>query len=117
MKLSYIPLALAALLVISFMLGAQEQPIFPRMTSVDPGTAKAGAEVAVGGENLDKANVSKVYLTSGDKDTEVPVTEQAATSIKIKIPESVKPGRFSLTILTTAKPQRLIEQPVRLNIE
>ena len=115
MKLSYITLALAALLIISFMLSAQA--IFPRMTSVDPATAKVGAEVTVGGENLDKDNVSKVYLTDGGKDTEVPVTQQAAASIKIKIPDSVKPGRFTLTVLTSAKPQRLIEQPVKLVVE
>jgi len=115
MRLSYIPLALAALLVIAFMLSAQEA--FPLMTSVDPATAKAGAEVTVAGKNLDKANIAEVYLSDGEKDVKVQVTEQTATSIKIKVPDALKPGRFNLVVLTTTKPAKLIDQPVKLTIE
>jgi hypothetical protein len=115
MRLSYIPLALAGLLVISFMLSAQVT--FPRMTSVEPTTAKAGVEVTVAGENLDKANIAEVYLSDGDKDLKVQVTEQTATSVKFKIPDTIKPGRFSLVVLTTTKPAKLIDQPVKLTIE
>jgi hypothetical protein len=115
MKLSYIPLALAGFLIISFTLSAQVT--FPRMTSVEPATAKAGVEVAVAGENLDKANVAEIYLSDGDKDTKVEVTGQTATSVKFKVPDAMKPGRFSLVVLTTTKPAKLIDQPVRLTIE
>jgi hypothetical protein len=115
MRLSYIPLALAVLLVISFMLSAQSN--FPRMTSVDPATAKSGVEVTVAGENLDKANVAEVYLSDGEKDVKVQMTEQTATSVKFKVPDAMKPGRFSLVVLTTTKPAKLIDQPVKVTIE
>jgi hypothetical protein len=115
MRLSHIPLVLAALLFIAFMLSAQAP--FPRMTSVDPATAKAGAEVTVAGENLEKANIAEVYLSDGEKDLKVQVTEQTATSMKIKVPDTIKPGRFGLVVLTTTKPAKLIDQPVKLTIE
>ena len=115
MRLSYIPLALAVLLVISFTLSAQAT--FPRMTSVEPTTAKAGVEVTVAGENLDKANIADVYLSDGDKDVKVELTGQTATAVKFKIPDSIKPGRFSVVVLTTTKPAKLIDQPVKLTVE
>lgn len=115
MRLSYIPLALVGLLVIAFMLSAQAT--FPRMTSVDPATAKAGVEVTIAGENLDKANIAEVYLSDGEKDVKVEVTGQTATAVKFKVPDGMKPGRFSLVVLTTTKPARLIDQPVKLNVE
>jgi hypothetical protein len=115
MRLSYIPLALAVLLVISFMLSAQST--FPRMTSADPAIAKSGVEVTVVGENLDKANVAEVYLSDGEKDVKVQMTEQTATSVKFKVPDAMKPGRFSLVVLTTTKPAKLIDQPVKVTIE
>ena len=115
MKLSHIPLALAGLLFISFTLSAQAT--FPRMTSVEPATAKAGVEVTVAGENLDKANIADVYLSDGEKDVKVELTGQTATSVKFKVPDAVKPGRFSLVVLTTTKPAKLIDQPVRLTVE
>ena len=115
MRLSFILLVLAGLLVISFTLSAQA--IFPRMTSVDPTSAKAGAEVTVTGQNLEKENIAQVYLSDGEKDLKVELTEQTATSIKFKVPGAVKPGRFSLVVLTTTKPAKLIDQPVRLTVE
>jgi hypothetical protein len=115
MKLSYIPFALAGLLVIALMLSAQAT--FPRMTSVDPGTAKAGVEVTVAGENLDKANIAEVYLSDGAKDQKVEVTGQTATAVKFKIPDGMKPGRFNLVVLTATKPAKLIDQPVKLTVE
>jgi len=44
------------------------------------------------------------------------ITEQAATSIKIKIPEKAT-GRMALMILTGGKEPKLIEQPVKVTIE
>lgn len=114
MRLSFIPLAVAAILILSFTLGAQT--VFPRMTSVEPTRTKAGGEVTVSGENLDKANVAEVFLTDGQNDTKVEVLEQTANSIKIRVPASMKNGRFGLVVLTASKPQRLIEQPVKLTI-
>jgi IPT/TIG domain len=111
MKLSsVVPLLFAATLV----LFAQEA--MPRMSSVDPTSGKAGDVIAVTGENLDKGTVGKVYLTDGKNDFVCEVTEQTATSLKIKIPAKVT-GRMALMILTVGKEPKLIEQPVKVTIE
>ena len=68
----------------------------PRMTSVEPGNGKAGEELTVTGENLNTKYVKEVYLTVGNTDIKVEVTEQTATSIKFKIPAKAKQiGRAS----------------------
>ena len=111
MKLSsVVTLLLAATLV----LFAQEA--MPRMSTVEPTNGKAGDVIAVTGENLDKANVDKVYLTDGKNDVVCAVTEQTPTSIKIKIPDKAT-GRMALMILTAGKEPKLIEQPVKVTIE
>ena len=115
MKVSHFSLVLAVLLFVPALLTAQE--VFPRMTSVEPATAKGGEVVTAAGENLGKATVAEVYLTDGKNDVKVEITEQDATAIKVKIPGSVKPGRFSLMVMTTSKPPRLIEQPVRVTVQ
>lgn len=87
------------------------------MISVDPTSAKAGDILTVAGENLDKANVAQVFLTDGTNDIKVEVTEQTAQSLKVKVPASIKPGRFSLAVLTTGKQPKFITQPVKVTIE
>ena len=87
------------------------------MTAVEPANGKAGDVLVVNGENLEKANVAKVYLTDGKNDLEVGITDQASTAIKFKIPSKVQPGRFALMILTAGKEPKLIEQPVKLTVE
>jgi hypothetical protein len=110
MKLSFVvPLLIAA------SISAYGQAM-PRMSTVEPSSGKKGDVVAVTGENLDKDNVAKVYLTDGKNDTPVEVTEQTATTIKFKIP-TAKAGRLALMILTTGKEPKYIEQPVKVTIE
>ena len=110
MKLSFaVPLFLA----VGLAAFAQQ----PRMTTVDPDNGKAGDEITVAGENLEKAQVAKVYLTDGKNDTALDLTEQTATSIKFKIPTKATAGRFALMLLTTGKEPKLIEQPVKLTVE
>ena len=92
------------------------QEAMPRMSSVEPGTGKQGDVVAITGENLDKPNVAKVYLTNGKDDLECSITGQTATEIKIKIPVKAT-GRMALMILTGGKEPKLIEQPVKFQIE
>lgn len=114
MKLSSIlPVAVFAMLL-PLALFAESMP---RMTTVEPGTAKAGDVLNVAGENLDKANVAELYLTDGKNDLKVAVTEQNEKSIKFKVPDTAKPGRFALMILTPGKEGKLIEQPVKVTIE
>lgn len=112
MRLSFaVPLFLAA------GLAAFAQQAMPRMNTVDPGNGKAGDEITVAGENLEKAQVSKVYLTDGKNDVLVDVTEQSATTLKFKIPSKATSGRFALMLLTTGKEPKLIEQPVKLTVD
>jgi uncharacterized protein YqfA (UPF0365 family) len=88
------------------------------MNTVDPGSGKAGDEITVAGENLEKAQVAKLYLTDGKNDVLVDlITEQTPTSIKFKIPAKATAGRFALMLLTTGKEPKLIEQPVKLTVE
>jgi hypothetical protein len=89
----------------------------PRMTTVEPGTAKIGDVLKVAGENLGKANVAQLYLTDGKNDLKVAVTEQNDTSITFTVPATAKPGRLALMILTSGKEAKLIEQPVKVTIE
>ena len=112
MKLSFV----VPLLLFNAMAGMGQQAM-PRMTTVEPGNGKAGDVLTVAGENLAKPLVVKLYLTDGKNDLEVEVTEQAATSMKFKIPASAKPGRFSLMILTGGKDPKYIEQPVKVTVE
>lgn len=112
MKMSFVaPLLLAA----SFAIFAQEG--MPKITTVAPDTGKIGDEITVSGEHLEKAQVAKLYLTDGKNDVLVEVTEQAATTLKFKIPAKATPGRFALMLLTTGKEPKLIEQPVKVNVE
>jgi hypothetical protein len=94
------------------------QEAIPRCTTVEPMSGKVGTEIVVTGENLDKNLVAKLYLTDGKNDIELAITEQAATTLKTKIPASAKVGeRYRLMILTKGKEPKLIEQPVRFEVE
>ena len=115
MRVSYMAPVLVALLTFPFFLSAQAA--FPRMMTVEPMTAKVGDVVTVSGENLDKDNVSEVFLTDGKSDTKVQITEQAAASIKFKVPDGTKPGRFGLVIRTPSTPPKDYIQPVKVTIE
>jgi hypothetical protein len=90
------------------------------MTTVDPMTAKAGDVVTAAGENLDKNNVAEVFLTDNKSDFKVQITEQAASAIKFRVPDSVKAGRFGLVIRTPgtqANPAKDYVQPVKVTVQ
>ncbi len=113
MKLSFVSTLLLAAGISAFA-----QDALPRMLSVDPLSGKKGDVISVTGENLDKANVDKVFLTDEKNDTPVEVTEQTATTIKFKIPDKAATGvRLAIMILTTGKDAKYIEQPVKIMIE
>lgn len=116
MKLSILVL-LALLLCAAAVCGALPQTTAsPRMTEVTPDTGKAGTEFTASGENLTKADVAEVYLTDGKNDMKCEVINQQATQIKLRAPANIKPGRFSLMILTADR-TRFLEQPVKVTIE
>jgi hypothetical protein len=111
MKLSFLlSLAAAACLLV------YAQEAMPRMTTVDPFSGKVGDVVTVSGENLDKANVDKVFLVDDKNDLPCEVTEQTATSIKVKIPAKAT-GRMAFMIRTGGKEPKDIVQPVKVTIE
>src|SRR5512138_1565190 len=114
MRLSYVGPALIVLLAFPMLICAQA---FPRMTTVDPMTAKVGDVVTVSGENLDKQNVAEVFLTDGKSDTKVQITEQAAAGLKFKVPDDAKPGRFGLVIRTPSSPPKDYVQPVKVTVQ
>ena len=111
MKLSFIVPLLAAVMLVVFA-----QQTMPRMSTVEPGNGKAGDVVTVAGENLQKDSVAKVYLTDGKNDFEVQIVEQNPTAIKFKIPAKAT-GRLALMVLTAGKDAKLMEQPVKVEIE
>lgn len=89
----------------------------PLMRTVTPDTARSGDILTVTGENLDKARVAEIYLTDGKVEYKMAVTEQAETTVKVKVPASAKPGRLRLMILTTGNQPQFLEQPVTVVIE
>ena len=112
MKLSFVLFVVLAAVLIAYA----QQPM-PRMSTVDPGNGKAGDVITVAGENLQKEQVAKVFLTDGKNDIPVQLVEQSATSIKFKIPPKVAAGRFALMVLTTGKDAKYIEQPVKVQVD
>lgn len=114
MKLSFV-----ASLLLAAGVAAYGQQAMPRMTAVEPQNGKTGDVIVVSGENLQKDAVAKVYLTDGKNDIEVTVSEQTEKELKFKIPAKAS-GRLSLMVLThakDAKDQKLIEQPVKVQID
>ena len=89
----------------------------PLMRTVDPYTAKAGAEITVTGDNLDKKVVAEVYLSASGKNEKVEVTSQAEKELKFKVPASTKPGPYRIVVLVRSAEPVLIEEPVRIVIE
>ena len=110
-------LSLVVSLLVAAGLAAYAQQPMPRMTAVEPANGKIGDVITVNGENLQKDQVAKVYLTDGKNDVPVDITEQAPTAIKFKIPGKAAPGRFALMLLTTGKEPKLIEQPVKVTVD
>jgi hypothetical protein len=111
MKLSFL-LCLAAL---ACMIGFTQE-VMPRMTTVEPYSGKIGDVVAVSGENLDKATVAQVFLVDDKNDLACEITEQSATTIKVKIPAKAA-GRMAFMIRTAGKEPKDIVQPVKVSIE
>ena len=89
----------------------------PRLQTVEPPNGKAGEELVVKGENLDRDHVAKLFLTLGDKDSEVEVKEQTAEEIRFVIPANTKPGRYNLTVQTTGDEPTLMVQPVFCTVD
>lgn len=111
----FAPVLLLALAVPALLLA---QEVTPRFTTVEPMLGKVGTEITVTGEHIGKDVVAELYFTDGTNDIKTPMLTQTETTITCKIPKGVKPGlRYRLMVLTKGKEPRLIEQPVRVEIE
>ena len=86
----------------------------PRITTVEPTTGKAGAEITASGEELSKSVVLKLLISDGKKDVELKLTAQEDKLIKFTIPEGLQPGRYGLAVVTKDK---IIDQPVKVTVE
>ena len=106
--------AVLLLILVSVALTAQSKS--PRLAAVTPDSGKADAEYSTAGENLAKDAVKELYLTNGKDDIKVAIVTQTGEVIQFKVPASVKPGRYSLMLLT-ADGKQFLEQPVKLTIE
>ena len=84
-----------------------------RVTGVDPATGKANDMVTIAGENLERKNVSAVFLSDEKDDHKASVVSQEADKIVIKIPE-VKPGEYNVSIQAG---NAIFIQPVRFTVQ
>jgi hypothetical protein len=84
----------------------------PRVTSVEPATAKIGASVTVHGENLGKGNVAAVFVSNSSDDFPATVVEQTEGKLVIKIPK-VKAGDYNISIQVKSD---ILIQPIRLAV-
>ena len=105
-----VAICLVSLLLASAWLVAQTSP---RVTGVEPVTAKIGASVTVVGENLGKGNVTAVYLSDSSDDYKAVIVDQTAGKIVVKIPK-VKAGDYNVSIQIK---NDILIQPVRLSVE
>ena len=116
MRNSLFGAALVCALAVPF-LHSQTQSVTPQMTAVEPNSGKAGDVLTVTGNNLDDKVVAEVYLTDGKADVKMIITEQNATSVKLRIPPGAKAGRYALMVLTKGTEPKFIEEPVKVTVE
>ena len=89
----------------------------PQMQTIEPGKGKVGSVLVVKGVYLDKRRVDEVYLSDHTLDLMVKVLEQSESSIKFRIPPSVKPGKLQLVVKTPGDDAMMLEQPVWVTVE
>ena len=93
----------------------------PLMRTVEPFKASAGERVVVSGDNLGNDRVASVFLADAKvKDPEkirLEIVSQSAQKVEIKLPATIKPGRYVFVVLLTDSQTTLLEEPVKLTIE
>jgi hypothetical protein len=99
----------SSLVMASLTAYGQQAP--PRMTFTDTPNGKKGDVIAFSGANLQRTLLASVYLTDGEHDFQLVVAEQTSTTVKLRIPERVPPGRFAFMALTAGKDAKFIELP------
>lgn len=101
-------------MLLTTMLWAQASPqASPKITGIEPETAKVGASLTVNGENLGKETVEAFYFSDEAKDYPAEVAEQSATKVVVKIPE-LKAGPYNIAVKVG---DNIFIQPARVTIE
>ena len=85
----------------------------PRLTGVDPATAKVGQTVTAAGENLGKGTVIAVFLSDANNDYRLQVVEQTPEKIVFRVAQ-VKPASYNVSLQVK---NEIFIQPVRLTVE
>ncbi|BDC52333.1 hypothetical protein F183_A46480 [Bryobacterales bacterium F-183] len=89
----------------------------PQVDKMEPKSGKPGTVLVVTGVSLHKEKVDEVYLTDHRFDLKVKVLEQTSTTIKLRIPPFIKPGRHQLLFLTAGETPTYLEQPAYVQVE
>ena len=89
----------------------------PLMRTVDPYKVSAGEQVTIDGDNLDKARVAEVYVTDGKVNIPITVVTQEDKKMVVKLPQTIKPGRYAFVVMIAENPPVLIEEPVKITVE
>ncbi len=110
-------ISIPLLVALALPASAQSDSVMPTMRTVEPGSGRVGDVLVVEGTNLGQDSVAALYLTDGKADVKVTIVEQAATSIRFKIPPEAKPGRMALMVLTKGPKPTFIEEPVKVTVE
>src|SRR3954451_9195136 len=89
----------------------------PLMRTVDPYKVTAGEQVVILGENLDKERIADVFLSDGKVNVPVVIVEQQEKKLVVKLPATLKPGRYAFVVMLPEIPPMYIEEPVKITIE
>lgn len=89
----------------------------PLMRTVDPYKVAAGEQVTIAGDNLDKERVAEIYVTDGKENIAVKIIEQDEKKVVVKLPTTLKPGRYAFVVMLPEIPPMFIEEPVKVTIE
>ena len=112
-------LLLASVVLASAFCYAQDEP---RITKVEPRSVQPGDVIEITGELLGRDVVDEVYLTDHKIDVRLKTLEQKPTTIKVRVPDGVPPGRMQLMVLTKgddrrAEDPKLLELPAFVVVE
>ncbi|HVB87331.1 MAG TPA: IPT/TIG domain-containing protein [Candidatus Dormibacteraeota bacterium] len=73
------------------------QNVSAEISTVTPNTGKADDSITIVGKNLDKKEVTAVFLSDTKLDHKAVVVDQEPTKIVIKVP-ALKPGDYNISI-------------------
>jgi hypothetical protein len=91
-------------------------PVSPKVTRLEPDTAKPGDVVTAYGQSIGTAYVDDLSLTDGTGHALVTILEQTETVIRFRVPAMLTPGRYIL-VIHLSRYRESIEQAVTLTVQ